>query len=259
MTSLINVDRYPIHMSESEVGRAFVDQCRERFTQDGLCELPGFVSEDALAQMAAEANAVSSRAHFFTSDHNVYLDDDKMAHRPIATHREQTRVGSVAFDNIPLDAALRSFYEDNLLTQFIGEVVGKTPLYRSADVLGACSINVFKEDGVHGWHFDESEFSITLMLQSPESGGAFEYVPMIRGMTNEDHVITRTVNGSREHVVQLPFTPGTLLIFGGRQTLHRVTDVYGTTPRLVPVLCYSETPNAVNSPEVRQMFWGRTG
>ena len=55
------------------------------------------------------------------------------------------------------------------------------------------------------------------------------------------------------------FTPGTLLIFGGQKTIHRVTEVKGTRPRLVPVLCYSVVPDLKNSDEVRKLFWGRTG
>ena len=58
-------------------------------------------------------------------------------------------------------------------------------------------------------------------------------------------------------IVTLPFTPGTLLIFGGQKTLHRVTRVHGPRPRLVPVLCYSEAPGMQNSPAVRKLFWGR--
>ena len=67
------------------------------------------------------------------------------------------------------------------------------------------------------------------------------------------------LDGDRARVVKLPFTAGTLLIFGGRQTLHRVTRVAGRRPRLVPVLCYGEQPGLENSDTVRMLFWGRTG
>ena len=52
---------------------------------------------------------------------------------------------------------------------------------------------------------------------------------------------------------------GTLLIFGDRQTLHRVTRVIGARPRLVPVLTYTERQGLKNSETVRKLFWGRTG
>ena len=97
------------------------------------------------------------------------------------------------------------------------------------------------------------------MLQPPDEGGSFEYVPQIRGLENEKEIVARVLKGSRDEVVGLPFTPGTLLIFGGSQTLHRVTRVHGGQPRLVPVLCYSEQPGMMNSESVRNLFWGRTG
>jgi hypothetical protein len=138
-------------------------------------------------------------------------------------------------------------------------VLGKDQFYRFADPLGACSINVFVDGGKHGWHFDESEFTVTLMLQAPESGGAFEYVPQIRGAANEKEIVSRVLDGDRSQVVELPFSAGTLLIFGGQQTIHRVTQVSGKRPRLVPVLCYSEQQNQKNSEAVRKLFLGRTG
>ena len=36
-----------------------------------------------------------------------------------------------------------------------------------------------------------------------------------------------------------------------------MTQVKGKTPRLVPVLCYAETPDHKNSEQVRELFWGR--
>jgi hypothetical protein len=148
-------------------------------------------------------------------------------------------------------------YQWDPLKEFIGHVLGKESFHRFADPFGACSVNVFVNGGQHGWHFDESEFTVTLLLQAPETGGEFEYVPMIRGVENEKEIVRNILDGGRENVVKLPFTPGTLLIFGGRQTLHRVTRIRGEKPRLVPVLCYSETPGMENSESVRKLFWGR--
>jgi hypothetical protein len=34
----------------------------------------------------------------------------------------------------------------------------------------------------HSWHFDESQFSTTLMLQKPESGGIFQLTQPVRGV-----------------------------------------------------------------------------
>ena len=54
------------------------------------------------------------------------------------------------------------------------------------------------------------------------------------------------------------FAPGTLQIFAGRYSIHRVSPVEGSRDRLVAVLCFSQDPGYYNSPAVQKMFWGRT-
>lgn len=256
---IVNLARYPIADLESPVGAACVLRHRQNYLGTGLCMLPKFIREDALHKLADEGNAVADQAYFCESTHNVYLTDDdpSLPADDVARRQENTFVGSVAYDRIGKDSTLRRLYLWEPLRQFIGAVLGKLEFYRLADPLGACSINVFVNGGKHGWHFDESEYSVTLMLQQPEEGGAFEYVTGIRGIDNETQLLTELLDGDRSRVVQLPFTPGALLIFGGNKTVHRVTEVRGSVPRLVPVLCYSDIPNHVNSEKVRKLFWGR--
>lgn len=260
-TDIVDLSRYPIADPDSAESAACAAQSRQDFLAAGLCILPNFVKPDALQLLADEGNAVANKAYFCRSTHNAYLTDDDsgLPAGDAARRQESTFVGSVAYDLLGDDSELKRLYLWEPLRRFIGAILGKTAFYRLADPLGACSINVFVDGGEHGWHFDESEFSVTLMLQQPATGGDFEYVTGIRGHADEKQLLEGILNGDRSRVVQLPFTPGTLLIFGGRQTIHRVTQVRGSTPRLVPVLCYSDTPDHGNSDTVRKLFWGRTG
>jgi len=258
---MIDLERYPIEDLTSGEGAEFARLSRRQFEETGLCMLPGFVRSQALDTLADEANGVAGQAYFCRSTHNPYLqlDDASLPDGHAKRRQEHTYVGSVAYDLVPEDGVLRRLYDWDPLKNFIAAVMGKTELHRFADPFGACSINVFCDGGQHGWHFDESEFTVTLMLQPPEEGGAFEYVPRIRGLPDEYQIVDKVLDGARDGVNQLPFTPGTLLIFGGQQTLHRVTEVKGERLRLVPVLCFSETPGVTNSEEVRKLFWGRSG
>ena len=79
------------------------------------------------------------------------------------------------------------------------------------------------------------------------------------GGDDEKAIVAAILDGDRSRVRELPFTAGVLLIFGGRQTLHRVTRVSGRRPRLVPVLTCAGRPGLENSEAVRKLFWGRTG
>jgi len=258
---IVDLQRYPIADLECTESRAFAEQCRLRYLETGLCILPEFITPEAHKVLTEEANAISNQAYFCKSTHNAYLteDDPNVSADDVSQRQEQTFVGSVAYDQIAEDTHLRRLYLWDPLMDFIGFVLGKDKFYRFADPLGACSINVFVEGGEHGWHFDESEFTVTLMLQAPETGGVFEYVPQIRGLANEKEIVSAVLNGNRDQVIELPFSARTLLIFGGQATIHRVTRVAGTRPRLVPVLCYSEQQDLKNSVAVRQLFWGRSG
>ena len=263
---MVDLERYPIDDLGSSGGAAFVRACRERYLDDGLCMLPEFIRPEALEILAEEAKGCIGNAWFCKSTHNVYLTQNGLGDSSpgaraggMAGRQERTFVGSVPYDRIGEDSALRRLYLWDPLKDFVGAVLDRSRLYRFADPLGACSVNVFVDGGEHGWHFDESEFTVTLMLQPPESGGSFEYVPRIRGHEDEKAIVVDVLDGDRDPVLELPFTAGTLLIFGGRQTLHRVTRVSGTRPRLVPVLTYAERPGLRNSESVRKLFWGRTG
>lgn len=258
---MVNLARYPIADLDSADGAKFAGQCRQQYLQTGLCILNDFITTDAQRILTDEANSISGKAYFCKNTHNAYLteDDPNLPPDDIARRQQQTYVGSVPYDQIAEDTHLRQLYQWDPLKDFIGYVLGKSEFYRFADPLGAFSINVFVEGGEHGWHFDESEFTVTLMLQAPEAGGAFEYVPQIRGNADEKKIVTRVLDGDRSQVIELPFSTGTLLIFGGNQTLHRVTRVKGKRPRLVPVLCFAEQKDLKNSETVRKLFWGRSG
>lgn len=256
---IVDLARHPIGGSNRDTD--YVKKCGTAFQETGLCALYGFIKPDALKVMVNQAEAVADKAYFCDSEHNAYLEPDNDAFPADHPRRQRhlTTVGSVAYDNIPDQDLLHTLYHWDPLKDFIAGVLGKPKLHRFADPLGACSINVFETGGRHAWHFDESQWTVTLMLQAPEQGGAFEYIKGIRGADDEYDQLGRALDGDRANIVHLPFNPGTLLIFNGNDTLHQVTEASGDRLRLVPVLCFSEKPNAANSEEVRQLFWGRTG
>ena len=55
----------------------------------------------------------------------------------------------------------------------------------------------------------------------------------------------------------MPLEPGTLNVFRGRNTAHRVTEVIGERPRIIAVFSYYERPGVTFSEEERLGFYGR--
>jgi hypothetical protein len=58
-------------------------------------------------------------------------------------------------------------------------------------------------------------------------------------------------------VMRLPMTPGTLLIFAGRHSLHRVSPIAGRTERLVALLGYDTKPGTRSTPHLQRKRYGR--
>ncbi len=261
MKDILDLDAYPMDRLESEEGRAFAARSRQQYVDSGLCLLSGLVHPDARELMAQECMPMAEGAFFHESGHNAYLteDDSELPADHPSRRRVETKIGSIAYDELPVDCLLRQVYDWKPLGDFVAHVVGHEKLYQFADPLGACSVNVCSAGGKHGWHYDESEFTITVMMQAPISGGGFDYVHNLRDAKGEEERLARILDGDNSETVHLPFDEGSLLIFNGHNSLHQVTPVEGERLRLVPIFCFANEPNAMNSPEVRKMFWGRTG
>ena len=276
-SSIVDLERYPIDDLDTAPARALLERARRDLAECGCASFPGFLTERSILAAANEARSKASDA-FVTNDwHNAYQlpeSNPKLPERHVRNVAMNTRVASTAYDELATDGVLKRLYNDPRLVRFVGAVTDRS-LYPLADPLGAASINVFQPSWSHAWHFDESEFTTTLCLQRAETGGSFEFSPRIRD-TDADlasdacaslinanssySVVGDTVQALEPPVHPITtadFDAGTLQIFAGRYSLHRVTNVGGSLARLVAVLCFSAEPGYVNSASVQKMFWGR--
>jgi hypothetical protein len=94
------------------------------------------------------------------------------------------------------------------------------------------------------------------MLQPAEAGGDFEFFPNLR-TAGKDAVVAR-LTGSRSGVIRLDNDPGTLSLFRGHHSMHRVTPVEGDTIRINAVLAYAEEPGRRLNELTQKLFYGRT-
>jgi hypothetical protein len=176
---------------------------------------------------------------------------------------QRTSQAAVAFDLIPADAAIRTFYLWDGLTDFVGALLGKPRLYRSADPLAACNLAYIKGGDELGWHFDSSEFSVTLQIQAPEGGGRFDFIPHIRSDTDENYpavqraLLNDPALGEPAGMLSAECVPGALSVFRGHHSLHRVTPVTGSRSRVTAVLTYADVPDFTVSEYSRRTFYGR--
>jgi hypothetical protein len=258
--ALIDRARYPVDRLESAEGRSLVGHCRDQLARDGACELPGFLRPEATLSMAREAGGLAGSGYRSAGKATPYLElpaPEWPTEHPRRSFNPFS-LGAVAYDQVPPAAALRRLYEWEPLVAFVAACLGKERLVRYADPLGALNVAVMEDGDELEWHFDQTDFVVSLALQNPETGGDFLYAPRIRSAGDERYAdVARVLAGDASAVHRLPMRPGTLLLFEGRYSIHCVSPVRGATPRLVALLAYDTKPGTCASPLLQQARYGR--
>jgi hypothetical protein len=97
------------------------------------------------------------------------------------------------------------------------------------------------------------------MIQSPASGGIFQYV--VDGRNVEKKTVNvqliNSVLQNKYPAEELRVEEGTLVLFYGRNYLHRVTPVTSQKPRVLATLNYNLEKNIELSENARLTFFGR--
>jgi hypothetical protein len=124
--------------------------------------------------------------------------------------------------------------------------------------MAALNINVHGTGQELGWHFDRTDFAITLSLRQNDAGGVFEYVPNLRSDEDENFAaVAAALDGDRTQVRIMESAPGTFALFRGRYSMHRVTPGEGANTRLMAALSYVREPDVTFSAYARRLFYGR--
>lgn len=259
---LIDLDRYPILDLDSPRGQALLGEIRSCMARTVLCALPGFLKPSVMPRLAAEAEALAPLAYRGPHEASPYFYNYGTGLEALpADHprRRKTprRLSQVAYDLVPETALIRRLYEWQPLADFLARALDVPALYRCADRFQALNIAVMEEGGCQQWHFDTNESNITLLMQAAESGGEFEYVPLIRSPDNENYDDVRKVlDGDTSRVVRLAQEPGMLVLFRGHHSLHRVAPCGGKRRRLQTILAFNARPGVVGSHASNLLHYG---
>jgi predicted 2-oxoglutarate/Fe(II)-dependent dioxygenase YbiX len=198
--------------------------------------------------------------YYCAHSHNPYLaaNDDSL---PVDHPRNIVNVsdiGCLADDRIPASSLLRQVYNAAEVRDAIAAILGFDALYPYDDPLGSLNINLQNAGQQLNWHYDNADFVTTILLQESDGGGTFEYCPDLRRPEDENYeAVGRVLAGDRSAVRTLDIAPGALVLFRGRYSLHRVTPVEGTRPRIIAILSYDTKPGVVLTEFTRRLFYGR--
>lgn len=260
LAGVVDLERYPIDDLDRGAGPILIEQCRRDLAGHGACSLPGFVLPDAVDRTVEVGDRLAHLAWHADQTHTAYFIEPDLEVDEKHPRRRSIRSSqwAIAYDLLPHDLPIRVMYESEPMLQFVAAVLGVERLYRSVDPLDALEISLFHEGDELGWHFDNSEFSVTLMLRPPNTGGEFEFHPAIRNDAHENFDTVRTaIDGSGPASTVLQTAPGTLGIFKGRHALHRVTPVESGQARMNMVLTYGTEPDMHLSELTQKLFYGR--
>lgn len=258
MRDILDLDRYPIdqpHRLESLVRR-----CQAELAREGMYNLEGLVRPEAIGRAAAEIGpraAADSYTH--ARRHNVYFRDrvDGLEEGHPALARFQTINHTLCGDQLA-DTIVGRIYEYLPLAEFIARTIGVPRLYLMDDPLARANVMEYRPGEALNWHFDRARYTTTLLIQSAQRGGEFQYASGLRSDDDENYEgVGRFLSGDDGALRVNPLHSGTLNVFAGRNTLHRVSTVEGGRSRLVAVFSYYDRPGVQFSDAERQGFYGR--
>lgn len=255
LEDIIDLDTHPINDA------AFQQACKQTLDEEGVIVLAGFLRKRVLETIRLEGEEKKHLAYYTTAKHNIYISPSDPAYPD--DHIRNTLVssskGCITDDQIGELSPLRILYDHDDFRAFLCAALGETALYPYADDCSSINLHFAGEGQELGWHFDNSSFATTLLIQQPECGGAFEYLRDMRDADGGEmsfEAVEKVLAGKTEPE-NLVLEPGALSLFRGRNAIHRVTPTQGSITRMLAVLAYNDEPGIALSASARKTFYGK--
>lgn len=262
----LNLDRYPLDQPDSTQYKEVVAECRAALANDGMFNLAELLPAEACNRCVGTLRqGLATDAFTHQREHNAFftdsIDDLPQSHR--ANTRLLTTNHTLCLDQLG-GTLLPGIYNYRPFINFLSDALELPELFPMADPLAGLNVMAYDEGEALNWHFDRSEFTTTLLLQAPDAGGEFEYrrglksIDASSGQSRVDYEGLGQLLADNDASRQtLSLKPGTLNVFRGSDTVHRVTPVSGDTARIIAVFSYFDKPGVVFSNAERLGFYGR--
>ena len=261
MREILNLAKFPFDNPGSQSWLALVEKCQVDLEKNGMFNLEGFVKPDALSKAVEELKPIiDTLAFVHKRRHNIYFKKEIPglgADHPALTMTE-TINHTVCYDQIP-NSIPAWIYEWPPFIVFLAAVMKKDALFPMRDPLARLNVMSYRDGEQLNWHFDRSEFTTTLLLQSPEHGGDFIYRSDLRSDDDPNYDgVAKLLRGEDKDVKTLNLSAGTLNVFRGKNTAHKVSTIRGKRERVIAVFSYFDRPGVVFSKEDLIGFYGRS-
>jgi hypothetical protein len=260
--SLVDLSRYPL--TDPSAFEPQLRDCRRQLASSSFVCMPGFLRPGVAPRMAQEILSVLPRAYRREKTFSAYPEDPQadreLPERHARRRRHLNRQYVVTSDILPRNGTVAALYREDSLTATVAAILAEPALYRLADPIMSYTGTVMADGDTHGWHFDLNDFVVSILLQTPEAGGTFDFAPNIRSEVDENYGgVAAAMDGNSSAVRSVQVEAGTLLVFCGRRALHRVPPIIGPTPRVIALFSYDRIPGVVYSSDVYMRVVGRPG
>ena len=256
LDNIVNLVKHPIVKSNT-----YINSCHHRLKKESVLQLDNFLTDNAISLLQNEAKILHKKAYYCCQFHTILLNkkNKEVSNKDPCNIEVKSDKGCVPHDLIPHDSFLNQIYKSSVFRKFIKKVLGIKNIYPYKDNLSSINYNYYEKSQELGWHFDNASFAITLMIDSPDKGGSFQYITKGRDYENnfiDKDFIAKVIKGN-ECVNELQVKPGSLILFYGRNYLHRVTPVLSNKGRVLVTLNYNLEEGVELSENARKTFFGR--
>ena len=255
LRKIINYNNHPLDDPK------YVSLCKKQIVDNSILVLKNFLNKDCLDELILEAKKLENKAFYCSQNHTILLgqsDKSLKLDDPLNIEVKSDK-GCVPHDLLSKKSKLNIIYQSSKFKKFLKDVLNLKYIYPYADPLSSINYNYYQNSQQLGWHFDNASFAITLMIQSADSGGQFEYVSKGRDFNKNliDRSYIKKILDNSIKANKVNSEAGTLILFYGRNYLHRVTPVTSKKPRILVTLNYNEEEGTKLSENARLTFFGR--
>jgi len=230
-----------------------------KLEKDGILIFNSFIGTDGLKTLQDEANDLKKHSYRSSSEYNVYISEydntfssDSPRNRIMSTSKK-----CIPNDLIPKDSILQRLYDSSFLKDFFCELLDKENLYPYEDSLSSININYYDKGDALGWHFDNSDYTITLLIKNCTKGGVYELFNDMRYKDGkEDYAFVEKILDNEVSGTKIDSFEGDLMIFKGNKSIHQVTAVE-EGERILVTFNYNEKIGVSLSEKSRKTFFGR--
>jgi hypothetical protein len=257
---ILDLDRYPLDRPGSPEWLALVARCKADLARDGMYNMPALLRPAAITRAMTEIMPIMERLSFLHKRvHNIYFRKEVPGLAPDhpALNMVETINHTICGDQLE-QTVIDWIYSWPQMAVFLAATLDKATLFTMADPLARMNIMRYGDNEALNWHFDRSEFTTTLLLQEPSGGGEFLYRTDLRSDTDPNYDgVARVLEGRDPTVQSHVLKAGTLSVFKGKNTLHKVNRCKGPNDRYIAVFSYYERPGVRFTREEQIGFYGR--